>query len=137
MDWEGKERRGKKRYGIKSSTVRYRRGGLFSMLHPASPRYLLLNVSESGCHFITKEEIAVGEGVQLTLEAPKMSGTIRAKGDVVWCHRSEEINAFRVGIRFSSLGSPARGLLKKLLDNAILENVEISTRVYLKEIQKL
>jgi hypothetical protein len=137
MGWKEEERRGKKRYGIKNSTVRYRRGGVLSVLRTSSPKYLLLNVSETGCHFITREELPVGDGVSLSLEAPKMAGNIRAKGEVIWCHRSEEINAYRVGIRFSTLGGSSRALLKKLLDSAILENVEISTRVYLKEIQKL
>ena len=135
--WKGKEQRGKKRYGIKNSTLRYRRGGLLSVLRAPSPRYLLLNVSETGCHFITKEELTDGEAISLTLEAPKLTGSIRTKGRVIWCRKSEDINAYRVGIQFTSLGGRSRNLLRSLLDSAILENVEISTKVYLKEIEKL
>lgn len=137
MAWDGKERRSKKRYGIKNSTLRYRRGGMLSIVRSPSPRYLLLNISETGCHFITREELPVGDAISLSLEAPKMSGVVRAKGKVVWCRKSEEINAYRVGIHFSSLSGRSRTQLKNMLDSAILENVEISTKVYLKEIERL
>ena len=137
MVWKGKERRSKKRYGIKNSTLRYRRGGLLSILRAHSPRYLLLNVSETGCHFITKEELGEGEPISLSLEAPKLTGTIRVRGEVIWCRKSEDINAYRVGIKLGNLGGRSHNLLKSLLDSAILENVEISTKVYLKEIEKL
>ena len=137
MVWSGKDRRTKKRYGIKNSTLRYRRGGVLSMLRAPSPRYLLLNISESGCHFITKDELMVGETVSQIIEAPKVSGGIKAKGEVIWCRKSDDINAFRVGIRILSQPSRSKTLLKSLLDTAILENVEISTKVYLKEIEKL
>ena len=137
MAWDGKERRDKKRYGIKNSTLRYKRGGMMSVLRSSSPRYLLLNISESGCHFITKRELTLHETLTLSIEAPKITGVIRARGEVVWCRQSEDINAFRVGIRFRSVNGQSRNVLKRLLDSAILENVEISTKVYLKEIERL
>jgi len=137
MGWDGKERRQKKRYGIKSSTLRYRKGGLLAILMPPSPRYLLLNVGESGAHFITKEELAAGQPLRLSMEAPAVKGSIVVAAEIVWTRKSEEINAFRVGVRFKPFSEGARRKLKTVLDGAILENVEISTKVYIKEIERL
>ncbi len=137
MTWDGKERRQKKRYGIKGSTLRYRKGGFFAFLMPPSPRYLLLNVSETGAHFITKEELAVGQALRLSLDASQVRGSIVVASTVIWARKSEDINAFRVGVKFAPLGDTARKRLKTVLDSAVLENVEISTKVYLKEIERL
>lgn len=137
MGWDGKERRRRKRYAVKNSALRYRRGGPIWFVMPASPKYLVLNFSEVGCHFITREELAPGQSLRLAIEAPNVRGTIAAPARVVWCRKSEEINAYRVGVEFGSLASRSRAVLKNLLDSAILENVEISTKVYLKEIERL
>lgn len=137
MGWDGKERRRRKRYAVKNSTMRYRKGGLLALLMPPSRKYLLLNFSEQGCHFITAEELVPGQQLRLSVEAPNVRGTIAAPARVVWCRKSEEINAYRVGCEFGGLAAGSRALLKNLLDSAILENVEISTKVYLKEIERL
>ena len=137
MSWEGQEKRQAKRYAIKGITVRYRKGRLLSFLRPPSPRYLLLNFSQTGCHFITRDALEPGDRLRLSIEAPKMRGSIGAFAKVVWCRKSQELNAYRVGVRFASLKARSRLLLKNLLDSAILENVEISTKVYLKEIERL
>ena len=137
MGWDGKDRRRKKRYAVKNSTMRYRKGGLLSFLFPASPKYLLLNFSETGCHFITREELHPGLTIRLSIEAPNVRGTIAAAARVIWCRKSEEINAYRVGTELTSIGGHSKALLKNLLDSAILENVEISTKIYLKEIERL
>ncbi len=138
MGWDGTERRRRKRYAVKNSTLRYRKGaGLFAFLMPPSPRYLVLNFSELGLHFITREEMRPGQGLRISMDAPGVRGTIGAPGRVVWCRKSEEINAFRVGCEFGAMGGGSKRVLKNLLDSAILENVEISTKIYLKEIERL
>ena len=137
MGWDGKDRRRRKRYAVKNTTLHYRKGGFLAFLFPASPTYLVLNFSEIGCHFITREEMAAGASLRLSMNAPNVKGTIHATACVVWCRKSEEINAYRVGVEFAPLGGRSRGILKNLLDTAILENVEISTKVYLKEIERL
>ena len=43
----------------------------------------------------------------------------------------------RYGIRFATVSGRSRTLLKSMLDAAILENVEISTKVYFKEVERL
>lgn len=137
MTWDGVERRSKKRYGVKNSAVRYRRGGLTAFLSPVSPKLILLNVSECGCHFITKDPLEPGAKLSIEIEAPKLPKTIAATGRVIWARRSEDVKAFRVGVEFTNMPQRSKVLLKGLLDNAILENVEVSTRVYVRELEKL
>lgn len=137
MGWDGKDRRRRKRYGVKDSTLTYRKGGLLSFLMPPSARYLLLNVSELGAHFITRDDLAVGQALKLSVSAPQSRGTVHATARVVWSRKSEELHAYRVGVEITGLSEGARRRLKVLLDGAILENVELSTKVYLKEIERL
>ncbi len=137
MGWDGRERRRKKRYGVKSSVVRYRKGGLLAFLKPPSPAYLLLNFSELGAHFITREELAPRRPLLLSIDAPSTAGTARVRGATVWTRKSEELGAFRVGVEFGALSERSERILKRMLDGAILDSVEISTKAYLKEIERL
>lgn len=135
--WDGADRRKKRRYGIRGSTVRYRTSGVFSFLSPYSAKLLLLNFSEGGCHFISKAPMEPGADLDLELEAPKVRGAVRARGRVVWSKKSEQREAFHVGVEFRPLSSGAKGALKNMLDAALLDNVDITTRQYLKEIDRL
>lgn len=137
MAWDGVERRKHKRYGIRGSTIRYKSGGILSFLNSASSRYLVLNMSEGGLHFISKEPLKAGQKIHLTLEAPSLEGTVKGKGTVVWVRKSEDHHAYRVGVKFTSFDEKSRFRLRHILDNAILERVDITTKIYLKEIQKL
>lgn len=137
MPWDGVERRRKKRYGVKDAIVRYKKAGLFSFISASSPKYLLLNVSELGLSFISKEQLAEGQGLVLTVTAPRVHGTIHARGRVIWVKKSDNQEAYRIGVEFASVRGRSRDLLKSLLDSAVVDSVEISTRVYLKELDKL
>lgn len=137
MGWDGKERRGKKRYGIRNSTVRYKKSGLLSMFSPLSAKYLLLNFSETGCHFISKDPVEPGTPIDLELEAPKVRGSVTARGKVIWTRKSEQMDAHHIGVQFGSLSGRSKETLKFMLDGALLETVDISTKAYMKEIEKL
>lgn len=137
MPWDGVERRKHKRYGVRGSTIRYKSGGILAFLNSASSRYLILNMSEGGLHFISKEPLKVGQKIHLTLEAPSLEGTVKGRGIVVWVRKSEEHHAYRVGLRFTRFDERSRFRLRHILDNAILERVDITTKIYLKEIEKL
>ncbi len=137
MVWDGAERRRKKRYGIKDAIVRYKRAGLFSFIRGTSQKYLLLNICELGLGFITKEPVRENEDLVLYVSGPRVFGTIRATGRVVWVKKSEHQEAYRVGVEFYGIRGRALDPLKTLLESAVIDSVEISTRVYLKEIDKL
>lgn len=137
MGWDGANRRKNKRYGIKSSTVHYRKGFLPFMGTRSEP-LLLLNVSKSGCHFMTRESLPLEQKLALKIEAPQLSSALNVQARVTWIKASSQAKGmYRVGLEFSRVSPTARKKLKQLLDNAVLENVEITTRVYMKELEKL
>lgn len=135
--WDGTERRRKKRYGVKNSTVRYQRSGMFSFMSNFSERYLLLNVCEKGLHLITRDELPLGTGLSLQLGFPELDAPLRAKGKVVWVQKSKEHDAFRTGVEITSIGAKALSKLKFVLDNTLLDNVKVTTGIYLREIERL
>lgn len=137
MSWDGRERRRKKRYGVKDAVVRYRKHPPFGLLFPPSDRYLVINLSQTGIAFITRDRLEEGVRLGLTLHAPPARVPIRAGGRVVWVHKSDRQDAFRVGVRFTRMSERARNVLKAVLDNAVIDSVDISTRVYLKELERL
>lgn len=136
MSWDGKERRAKKRYGVKGAVVRYKPASPLSFLSSGSPRYLVLNLSETGLEFMTKEPIEEGRKLKFALEAPRIQGTIRGAGRVIWVKPSKNREACRVGASIRLTGR-SLSLVRAILENAVIDSVEISTRVYLKEIERL
>ena len=63
--------------------------------------------------------------------------TVSANGFVAWSRKSDRLDAYRIGIQFTRVTGRSKILLQKLLDSALLENIDITTKVYLKEIEKL
>lgn len=137
MAWDMVERRGKRRYGVKGSTVQHRKAGALGFLENYSPRYLILNLSETGLHFITKDVLKEGSLHALRIQAPPLDDPIGVKARVVWCRKSTEHDAFRVGMAFVSLREGERLRLRGVLDNAILDKVDMTTKQFLKEIERL
>ena len=136
-EWNGMERRHKKRYGVKGSTIQYRKGGLLAALAPVSARYLLLNVSETGCNFITKDSLAHGQPLSITVVAPGLDSSIGGQGRVSWVRKSPEFDAFHVGVEFTKMSPACRSALRSIIDTAVIDKVEITTRIFLKEIERL
>jgi hypothetical protein len=137
MPWDGIERRRKKRYGIQGCTVEFKRRHPLDFLKNYSRKHLVLNMSELGCCFITKEHFREGNKLRMKITAPGVSGSIIATGRVVWSRKSENIDAYRIGVEFFTMDDNSKKRMKIMLDNAVLESVEVSTRIYLKEIEKL
>ncbi len=137
MTWDGTERRRSKRYGVKDSSIKYRRAGLTSLFSNYSDRLLLLNFSEGGVHFITKEELPVGRKIQMLLEFPKITTSLRMTARVIWTRKSAEHDAFRTGVEITGISDKTKKLLRHVQDNTLLDNVKISTGMYLKEIKRL
>ena len=137
MSWDGTERRNIKRYGVKDSSVQYCRSGLFSFFRNYSDRYLLLNISENGLHFITKDELSTGDGYNFHIQFRSLGYPLRISGRVVWTRKSIEHDAYRTGIQITGISVKSRRVLRHILDNTLLDNVKISTGTYLKEIKRL
>ena len=138
MPWDGVERRKHKRYGIKSSTVRYTGGGVGSLLANLGQKYLILNISESGLKLITKDHLNNGDKLRLHIEAPTISkSAVKTKGRVVWAKRSATQDVWHVGVAFDKIKKKYEGILKTLIDSAIMEKIDISTSVYIRELKRL
>ena len=136
MAWDGRERRKQKRYGLHDSLIRFKKSGWGTFFRPFSPRYLLLNFSKKGCHFISREDLFPDLMLSFRIEVPDRC-VVNAKGRVVWSRKSDQLDAYRIGVRFTRMTGRAEMILQKLLDSALLENIDITTKVYLKEIEKL
>jgi hypothetical protein len=65
----------------------------------------LLNVSEGGVQFISREPLAVGDLVTITLAGARMRGSIRRSGDVRWVAELGG-GACCVGVQFDQLLVP-------------------------------
>ncbi|MBI4835287.1 MAG: PilZ domain-containing protein [Planctomycetes bacterium] len=138
MAWSGSERRENKRFGVKGCSIQYKHTKLFGLLGSFSNRYLVLNISPTGLSFISKEEIHTGDKISLLITAPLLeNGEINLKGEVVWVKKSEQHQAYRNGVKFIDPSKKAKLKLRLILDNALLDQIDISTRVYLKEVNKL
>lgn len=138
MAWDGVERRRHKRYGVRASTVRYGSGGILSSLANLGQKYLILNISEGGFKLITKDPMNAGDKLKLLIEASTINKTpLKTRGRVVWVSRSQTQGVWHVGIEFTNIKRKYEGILKTLVDSAVLEKVDISTTMYLREIKRL
>lgn len=138
MPRDKREQREHKRFGVKGCTMQYKSGRLFGLFSTISKRYLVLNISPTGLHFISKEELKPGQRILININAPLLDDEpIRAAGRVIWTKESTQHQAYRVGVTFRRLSHTARTRLKLILDNALLDKIDISTRMYLKEVEKL
>lgn len=135
--WDGKERRAHTRFGVKGSSVSYRRAAILSFLGSYSPRYLIINISFGGLYFISKEQMKPGSRLDLLIEAPMAAVPIQAAGRVVWSRKSAGHEAWRTGVAFGKISDRSGKILKHVLDNTVIRKVDISTSIYLKEIEKL
>jgi c-di-GMP-binding flagellar brake protein YcgR len=138
MIWDGTEHRRHKRVGVKGCTVQYKLTRWFGLFSSFSNRYLVLNISQGGLSFISKEEINPGTKIYLLINAPLLNNHgITITGVVVWSKKSAQMDAYRLGIKFTRLSKRASQRLRIILDNALLDHIDISTKVYLKEVDKL
>ncbi len=137
MGWNGQERRGKKRYAVSESTVRFAPGSALSFLKPYSGRYILTDLSESGMGFMCGEPLKEGDLLKVQVETPNLSKSWSCKGKVAWVRKSGTDEAWRVGFAILKLGDGDAACLKHLLDKSILSKQEVSTSLFLKKIKRL
>jgi len=138
MSWDGAERRNYKRAGIKGCTLQYKSAKCFGLFSTLSNRYLVLNIGQAGLCFISKEAVNEGDKLLFSITAPLLnSNAINLKGLVIWAKKSSQYEAYRCGIKFTSISNHAIKKLKFILDNALLDQIDIPTGIYLKEVDKL
>lgn len=133
MSWDGNERRQTQRYGVKRLGIQYS-SGLFSGF---SEKYLVLNISEGGLYFMTKKPIKEGKRLKVRLDTSELAGPISASVAVVWTQKSAEHDAYKIGCRFAGLGGRALARLRELLEKTVLSKIDVTTGIYLREVERL
>lgn len=137
MAWNGQERRGKKRYAVSESTVRFAPGSAFAFLKPYSGRYILTDLSESGMGFMSGEPLREGDLLKVQVETPGLPKAWSCRGKVIWSRKSGTEEAWRVGFAILKIGEGDAVRLKHLLDKSLLAKQEVSTSLFLKKIKRL
>ena len=94
-------------------------------------------MSTDGCHFVSKVQLPTGKRLSLSIEAPAARAAARTTGTVAWVRRSEEHDAWHTGVAMRPRTALAATRLKSVLDGAVLDRVEITTRRYLKEMDRI
>ncbi len=137
MVWDGTERRENKRYGIKRLGIQYAKSKFAGMLGNFSDKYLVLNISEGGLFFMSREELIQGQKVKVKFGINGEEQRLNACAEVVWSKKSDEHNAYRLGLKFTSMSSRTRKKLKTMIDGAVLDKIDFSTGIYLREVDRL
>ena len=137
MNWDGQERRSNKRYGVKKLGIQYSKTRLLSFLGSYSEKYLVINVSEGGLYFMTRENLLINQKLFVKLGSPHIDSSITAGIEVVWSAKSSEHDAFKIGARFVKLSEKNQKRLRKLLEEAVLDKIDFSTSIYLREVDRL
>lgn len=137
MTWDGADRRAHRRYGVKGSIIRWRPGPPIGWFSPVSSPYVLLDLSSTGCHFVSERELPPGKSISLLIAAPHSPIPARCWGRVSWSRRSEEHEAWHTGVTMRARSAASVARLKHILDGAVLDKIEITTRRYLKEMGRL
>ena len=136
MTWDGVERRKRRRYGVRDAAVRYKPASLLSFLRTPSVRHLLLNLSEGGLEFISREPFEEGLRLALQVTAPPVAGTVYATGRVARVKKSKSQDAFRVGVQFVRISPRSAAFLKAIVNSAVADGLDLSTQAYLKELER-
>jgi hypothetical protein len=130
------ERRGKKRFGVRGSTVRCRRDTLLAFLKAPTARHFLLNISESGLCFLGREPVPEGERLAFVVEAPGLEAPIEARGRVVRCRPLPHHAAFAVAAEFAPLHHRSLEALRSVLAKAVLDQLDPPSTLILQEIER-
>jgi c-di-GMP-binding flagellar brake protein YcgR len=63
---------------------------------------LIRNIGGGGIRFVVREELRMGELIEMKIEIPNVTGPIRAVGEVIWFEGSAD-GSGEAGIRFREI----------------------------------
>ncbi len=78
----------------------------------------LINISETGIQFHSREKIKKNKILRLVINLAEINSEISVIGRVVWCKRSPKL--YRVGIHFLELNPSLTSVLRQYLSAVIL-----------------
>ena len=137
MNWDGSERRAHKRYGVKKLGIKYSKTKLLAFLGNYSEKYLVINISENGLYFMTREDLPIGKKIFVKLDAPMLDSAISGTAEVVWNTKSAEHDAYKIGAKFLKMSEKNQKKMRKLLEEAVLDKIDFSTSIYLREVERM
>jgi c-di-GMP-binding flagellar brake protein YcgR len=121
------------RYRIKGGTVQYKPVHFLGLFSRPSKRHLILDISQDGVQFVTREEFKKEAMLSLDISAPGLDEkVIHVQGRVAWVRKAPGLEAYGVGIKFDSMEQPELNKLKSLIDRNNLNKTKISDSVHLK-----
>ena len=132
------EHRDCKRYRLKDGMLQYKPVHFLGLFSKSSKRRFILDISQDGVQFATREDFKKQAMLSLDISAPFLGKEIiRVRGRVVWVRKAPGIKAYGVGVKFGPMEQTNMAKLKVLLVNAKLNKTNISDSVHLKRIGKL
>ena len=121
------------RYRIKDGTVQYKPVHFLGLFSRPSKRHLILDISQDGVQFVTREEFKKEALLSLDISAPALDdGIIHTQGRVTWVRKAPGLEAYGVGVKFARIEQPELDKLKLLIDRNNLNKTKISDSVHLK-----
>lgn len=138
MTEDKKERRIHKRYTIKGCSIQYKSGNFLNLFSKTSNKYLVLDISQNGLQFITKEHFKKQAHLSLDITAPLLNDkVIHAKGRIAWVRPSIGLDICGIGIEFINMEEEERSKLQLLLDDAATDKDKIPDKVHLDKAEKI
>jgi hypothetical protein len=135
LDTDALERRRYKREAIKGSAVQYKKIDFLKLFHKLSDKYFILDISQNGIQFVTREKFKKDTKLLLTITAPFIDGeSINVNGYVLWSKKLTGLPGYTTGVRFTSIEPDDRARLKVLLVHEDLEKMRASGNIKLNQI---
>jgi c-di-GMP-binding flagellar brake protein YcgR len=133
-----KKERGQIRYIITGCKIQYKPEGLMGLLKSPSVKFIVLDISEGGVQFISKEKFKVNSQLSLNITAPLLKDEIiTARGAVAWVREAPGLQVNGVGIKFIDLDAPNKAKLKMLLYSAAKAKANLPSDVQLNKANKI
>ncbi|MBI4833292.1 MAG: PilZ domain-containing protein [Planctomycetes bacterium] len=130
MAGKEKKERSQIRYIIDGCKIQYKPEGLMGLLKSPSVKYIVLDISEGGVQFISKEKFKLKSSLSLNISAPFLKDdVINAKGTVAWVREAPGLQVNGVGIKFDEMDPANKARLKMLLASAAKANSSLPTDV--------
>jgi hypothetical protein len=121
------EHRHLKRYGVMGCAVQYKPLRWFGARGPLSSKHIVLDISEEGLQFISREAFKTSTKLLMTITAPFLNGyPIHTIGRVLWTKQAVDLPLYVMGIGFVSMQSEDTLRLKTIMTHSVEQHKKIS-----------
>lgn len=105
------------RVSVKEGVVRFKpTGGHFTFLKGSSEEMPIINVSQRGMRFLSRNKLLIGEKLSFNIGIPLLgSEPLVADGRIVWVDRSHRYEGYLIGVKFTAMTRESMSRLKNLV----------------------